>query len=245
MTNVGRILVEKSVSRAGKSATAALVAKTPARGGQSKPRQPKRRTHAERSAETQSRLIDAAINCLHRVGYSATTTSLVADEAEVSRGAMTHQFPTKVDLMLAVVRAVFDAEVKEYSRILGAIEDPVKRYFALPSVMWEVLSRPSAIAVTEIMMASRSDPALAEGLAPMQAAIEEDARAAIALEMGRVGIPEGRNTRATHRLFVAAIRGLAIDALFVRDKAEIEQSVKMLERFLRLLAPDLKEPAET
>jgi AcrR family transcriptional regulator len=50
-----------------------------------------------------ARLIDAAIDCLNRLGYSATTLATIAEAAGVSRGGMLHQFPTKVDLMLAVV----------------------------------------------------------------------------------------------------------------------------------------------
>ena len=37
-----------------------------------------RRPQAQRSAETQAKLIAAAIACLHRVGYSATTVTMVA-----------------------------------------------------------------------------------------------------------------------------------------------------------------------
>ena len=51
-----------------------------------------RRTQAERSAETRQRLIAAAIDALCRLGYAATSTVLVADNAGVSRGAMLHQF---------------------------------------------------------------------------------------------------------------------------------------------------------
>lgn len=51
------------------------------------------------------RLVDAAIACLHRVGYAATITQLVMEEAGVSRGAMLHHFPTKVDLIIAVAEA--------------------------------------------------------------------------------------------------------------------------------------------
>ena len=36
-------------------------------------------------------------------------------------------------------------------------------------VLWEVLSRPSGLAVLEILQASRSDPELAELVTPMQA----------------------------------------------------------------------------
>jgi AcrR family transcriptional regulator len=109
-----------------------------------------------------------------RSGYAATTTSLVAQRAGVSRGAMLHQFPTKVDLMLYVVRAVYDREVEEYVARLGHIRDLREKLLALPKVAWEVLSRPSGVAVLEVLQGSRSDPELAERLLPMQSMIETE-----------------------------------------------------------------------
>ena len=55
-----------------------------------------------RTAAMQQKLIDAAIQCLYELGYAATTTQLVTDRAGVSRGAILHHYPTKVDLMVAV-----------------------------------------------------------------------------------------------------------------------------------------------
>ena len=135
----------------------------------------RRRSQAERSAETREKLIAAAIACLHRTGYSATTITTVAEEADVSRGAMTHQFPAKTDLMLAVVRAV----VREDGRLHDAA---LERLGAggwmeqLPDIMWDIISRPAGIAVMEIMLASRADPELAGKLRALQTAIDADAR---------------------------------------------------------------------
>ena len=99
---------------------------------------------------------------------------VVADEAGVSRGAMQHQFPTRTDLMLFVVRAVFDEEMAVYAERLRAVPDPKAQALALPELVWEVLSRPSGVAVLEILQGSRSDPVLAERLAPLQAQIERE-----------------------------------------------------------------------
>lgn len=49
-----------------------------------------RRTQAERSAQTQARLIDATIRCLIERGYSGTTTTAVCERAEVSHGSLLH-----------------------------------------------------------------------------------------------------------------------------------------------------------
>jgi AcrR family transcriptional regulator len=189
---------------------------------------PRRRTQAERSANTRALLLDAAIRCLHTKGYAATTTLLVAEETGLSRGAMLHQFPTKVDLMTFVVQSVFEEELGVYDAKLLAIPDPKDRLNAFPEIVWEVLSRPSGVAVLEILQGSRSDPDLAERLAPIQAKIEQDA-------LERVGqwTGDSAGSKAAMRLVVWAARGLSIAQVLAPDPAEIPKSIALLSRMFR------------
>jgi AcrR family transcriptional regulator len=196
-----------------------------------------RRPQAERSAETQSRLIEAAIACLHRVGYGVTTVGMVADEAGVSRGALTHQFPSKTELMLAVVRHVFEQEAAFYAKALDA-KPAAEALTYLPEIMWEVLSRPSAIAVTEIMLSTRSDPVLSDKLRLMQAEIDLVARDRITRRIAAAGLTDRPDGAAIHRLFVAAVRGLAIEAVSTGDRQRADESVRVLTEVLGLLYPE-------
>ena len=200
--------------------------------------EPARRPQAQRSAETQAKLIAAAISCLHQFGYSATSVTMVADEAGVSRGAMTHQYPTRTDLMLAVVEAVFEQDVQHYERTV-AEKTPMQWIRELPATMWEVMSQPSGTAVIEIMLASRSDPELADKLRSMQNAIDRLSHPWIIERLEAAGLRDRPNGEAIHRLFVAAIRGLSLEALFRRDRADAENSVAVLSELLRLLYPDM------
>ncbi len=195
-----------------------------------------RRPQAERSAETRARLIEATIACLHRGGYGLTTVGMVAEEAGVSRGALTHQFPSKIDLMLAVVRHVFEQEAAAYAKALDA-KPAAEALSYLPEIMWEVLSRPPAIAVTEIMLATRSDPALSDELRLMQAEIDRVARERITRRIAAAGLTDRPDGAAIHRLFVAAVRGLAIEAVSTRDRERAGESVAVLSEVLGLLYP--------
>jgi len=202
-----------------------------------------RRTQAERSADTQHKLIEAAIAVLHRVGYGATTTGLIADEAGVSRGAMLHQYPTKVDLMLAVVAEVYQRETVEYRR-RGEGDSPRERLYQFPDLMWDLLTRPSAMAVLEIMMGSRSDPELARRLAPLQRQIEATSRATVERLLKEGGFPDLPEANAMRRLFVAAIRGLSIDLMLLQDRAELDEAIQLLKRLLRALSDGQIPPPE-
>lgn len=203
----------------------------------------RRRTQSERSAETREKLIQAAITCLHRTGYSATTITTVAEEAQVSRGAMTHQFPAKTDLMLAVVRAV----VKEDGRLhdAAAARLGAQQWLnALPETMWGVISRPAGIAVMEIMLASRSDPDLAAQLRRLQTAIDADAQVWLDQRIRSAGLEPRPDTRAIHELCVAAVRGLALEATFMNNDEGVHRSLAVLSQLLRDLFPTDAPPKE-
>lgn len=200
---------------------------------------PARRPQAQRSAETRARLIEAAITCLHRLGYGATTVTVVAEEAGVSRGAMTHQFPAKTDLMLAVVRAVFRMDTDHYERSVAAMS-PVEWMRQLPWITWDAVSQASGVAVMEIMLASRSDPELAERLREMQTRIDAASHAWIVERHLAAGLEPRADGEAVHRIFVAALRGLTLESLYMRNRDEVEKSIEVLAELLRHLYPALE-----
>ncbi|WP_304170218.1 TetR/AcrR family transcriptional regulator [Phenylobacterium aquaticum] len=200
---------------------------------------PARRRQADRSSSTRDRLIEAAITCLHQRGYAQTTVSVVAEAAGVSRGAMTHQFPAKTDLMVAVVRAVFRKDSDYYEQSIVGV-DLVDWMRNLPWTLWGAVSAPSGIAVMEIMLASRSDPQLAERLRDMQMRIDTAAHAWIQDRRRAAGLAEHPDGDAIHRLVVAAARGLALEALFRRNSEDVGDSIAVLAELLTHLYPPAK-----
>src|SRR5690349_9680569 len=94
-----------------------------------------RRSNIERSATTRSKLIEAAIEILYKSGYSAATTVEVAKRARVSRGAMLHQFPTRVHMLLAVAQHIVDANTRYRNEQLGA-QPGFERFLTAGDVSW-------------------------------------------------------------------------------------------------------------
>lgn len=68
-----------------------------------------RRTQAERSEGTRLGILKAALGILESKGYAGFRTADVAVAAGVSRGALTHHFPSRGELLLAVVEHVFQS----------------------------------------------------------------------------------------------------------------------------------------
>lgn len=198
-----------------------------------------RGSHAERSAAMRQRLVEAAIACLHRVGYAATTVQLVMEEAGVSRGAMLHHFPTKVDLIIAVAEAAAAHQNRYVRRRLGAIAPGMDRYLAITEATWEAMREPPAIALIEIIIASRSDPALGERFPAIAAELEASQRQGV-WEIARdLGVQDQDAIERMVRLHRAAMRGLAIEMLFTGDKASAEGGMELLEWYKRYLTGTL------
>ncbi len=188
-----------------------------------------RRTQEDRSAQMRARLLEAAIDSLYRHGYSATTTTAVCEAAGVSRGAMLHHFPTRIDLMLYVVRAVYEDEVAQYRKALADVPDRRERELMLPQLLWDVLGQPSGVAVLEIIQASRSDPELSARLRPVQIEIERDSFVQAGQMLGKTGVETN-----VARLMIWAVRGLSIARLLASRPEEVEGSIHLLREMLRL-----------
>ena len=79
---------------------------------------------AQKSASTRTQIIETAIKCFVDEGYSRTTTTLIAEKAGLSRGAMLHHFPSK----LAIVRAAVEhLHAKRLRAFRKAVSKPCGR----------------------------------------------------------------------------------------------------------------------
>src|SRR5215211_2009811 len=63
----------------------------------------KRKTQQERTADTTQKLLNATIELLHDKGLSRMSTLDIAKVAGVSRGALTHHFASKEEIVAAAV----------------------------------------------------------------------------------------------------------------------------------------------
>jgi AcrR family transcriptional regulator len=93
------------------------------------PKRTERRSQAERSEETRRKILDAAVDLLANKGYAGFRTADVADAAGVSRGAQTHHFPSKDDLVVAVVAHVFQRATEQgtkRARRVHSVDEAIK-----------------------------------------------------------------------------------------------------------------------
>ncbi|AZS23003.1 TetR/AcrR family transcriptional regulator [Caulobacter sp. FWC26] len=156
---------------------------------------------------------------------------MIADEAGVTRGTINHHFASRAAFMAEVMRWVFERET-EIFRTLIQDRRAGARVSDWPALLWDVFSRPSGVAVLEILVASRSDPELAELVTPMQAEVELTGAMNFAQRIGArdVDMP-------TIRMVVWAIRGMTLGRAFTGDAAGMEGAVAQLARLIERAAP--------
>ena len=195
-----------------------------------------RRTNEQRSAETRGKLIDTAIELLYRCGYSATTTIMVAKRAKVSRGAMLHQFRTRVDLLATVAEHIVDQHQSYRREQLADAGRGRQRFVAAGDVTWTVHQQPSAIALLEIMMATRSDAALRRRFAPLIKRFQALRRQAAPIVAADLGTKDTTLIEALIHLHQMAYRGMAIELMFTEDAAEVERARQLMMQFESLFA---------
>lgn len=190
-----------------------------------------------KSAQTKKRLIEGAIRCIVKFGYSKTTTSRVASEAGLSRGAMLHHFENGEALMRAVIAELNDKRLRAIRRTgdiaSRGVHEVVRAY-------WDQLSSSSFTAFHELSIAARTDQGLAQILEPAQAEFRER-RYALSIE----AFPEWQKNRTNFDLALAlsqqTIEGMAINRLVHGlDEAMVEPLLTNLERQIQ----ELKPPAD-
>jgi AcrR family transcriptional regulator len=131
------------------------------------------RTQEDRSAATQRALLSATIECLVDYGYAGTTTRLVADHARVSRGAQTHHYPTKRDLVVAAVEQLFDQHAAAFTEAFRQVPAEQRTLDRAVEALWEIASGPTFAAILEVVVAARTDDELRSIVHGVAAALEE------------------------------------------------------------------------
>ena len=120
-----------------------------------------------KSIQTRVAILEAAIDCLQSCGYARTTTQLIAQTAEISRGAMLHHYATKQDLFGAVIDYTFYRRMERFiARINALTEEERVDENAGIEVYWLSLITREYSAYLELSVASRTDAELREIFLP-------------------------------------------------------------------------------
>lgn len=214
-------------------------------GSLGRPKGPTHRTNEERNAETRAKLIEAAIHCLRTYGYAATSVTLVAEMAQLSRGAVLYQYGSKVDLMLAVAEYVVNEQNRFMKARVQQYAPGRDRWIGLTDATWESVNQPGSLALLEIMMATRSDADLGERFPALAKALAESQRRGAWSLAELAGIKDHEAVDALSQLHRSAMEGMAMRAMSTKDLKSMEPMVRLLHDYKVYMTDKLIAEAES
>ncbi|MGO4572687.1 TetR/AcrR family transcriptional regulator [Microvirga sp. 2TAF3] len=187
----------------------------------------RRRSQVDRSAETRAVLIRSTIELLQTVGFAGTTTAHIAKRAGVTTGALHHHFATKDELMFGVldhaserVRARLEQEEHISSGGTLNLSDVVRH-------LWEVYGDPEYWAIWEVIIGTRSDPAMHPRVVAHRL---ETMRTVLHPWLERHTSGEGTRPEviALFEFMLIAVRGLSLERFLDKDDAYFDRNLKIL-----------------
>jgi AcrR family transcriptional regulator len=189
---------------------------------------PVRRSQPERVAAMRARLLDATIECLDEYGYGAMSTNDVVRRARVSRGALSHHFPAKADLVRAAAQRLLEQRAVEFRRRFEAIAPGDRTPAQALEVLWSFYDSAGGTALIELTLAARHQPELEGVLTPMVeriAGLTGEVLVEYFPDLARLPYVE-QALRAVHALFA----GLALGAMAGADNRRRGDDVRALLR---------------
>ena len=176
-----------------------------------------RRTQSERTSETRQRLINAAIERLLTHGMAGATVVEICREAEVTTGALQHQFGSKTGLMTAVVSELFKpfTEIRTPLDPTSSLEERVAQ---LVDHYWGIYWDERYHAVLEILLAARHDPELMPLVASFREVQIDTLSHCLANDFPDVNMPADEKVATVHWC-QDLLRGHVFQRMFEKSEA--------------------------
>ncbi len=100
----------------------------------------KRKTQQERSADTTARLLEATLDLLHARGFYRVSTAEIAEHAGVSRGALTHHFASKEDIVVAAIERQLRSSTAVLHRMAADIRRSDRSASEIVDFIWRLMN---------------------------------------------------------------------------------------------------------
>ena len=201
-----------------------------------KPTTPEKESwQGKKSAMTRASILEAAIQCFVKCGYKNTTTSRIAEEAGVSRGAMLHHFPSRDAVIKGAVFYLQEKRLEEYKVIISEVHATPQNGVTSAVVKeairatWKYFNLPSFFAYHELLVASRTDQGLAKIFYPQQKMFEQQF-----IETVKAIYPlwgdKGKALELGSDIVFLTMQGMATSFMRHHKKERVEHILEYLEK---------------
>jgi len=138
------------------------------------PKVPTETYQSKKSDTTRVVVLEAAVQCYIKIGYANTTVTKIAEQAELSRGAMMYHFDDVRSIIIASVGYLMDKRLEEYESLILSAEKEAAGEITEKSLemtinaLWKFFHSSYHIAYQELIVAARTDPEIAKVVRPAQ-----------------------------------------------------------------------------
>jgi AcrR family transcriptional regulator len=188
-----------------------------------------------KSQRTRTRILDAAMRLFAEIGYHAATNAVIADAAQLTRGAMLYHFGSREELVEAAIAHIELHRARLFEQAAAA--PPAAGVDAAEQaidVYWALLQEPPFVAFAELEAAARTDPMLNERLQGARSAFDHAQlggdRAGALVQAG--ADPRFQTSRDLGRFL---LEGLAKGSMTYDEAARRERLLAVIKRAVRML----------
>lgn len=193
---------------------------------------PARAPQQDRSRATRARLLEAAIESLAELGYHASTVSVVAERAGVSRGAAQHHFPTREALFTAALDQVTQVRADELRRELDGLPGHRPSTADVVDLTFALFSGQLFRAALTLWVAAASEPSLRAQVVPLEARIGREIHRVV---VGLLDVDEREpGVRESVQATLDLARGLGLANLLTDDSRRRQRIAAQWARTLDL-----------
>lgn len=171
-----------------------------------------RRRQSQRSNETRSRVIDAAVACVAEEGFRSTNLARIAQRAGVTTGAIQHHFGDKASVLAALVERSFEDLVGDVARLPAEGQPLADRVASFIEVLWAHYLAPESRASIEVLIQMRGEEEFRRRSLPY---LERIRGAIDRMWMGLfwdAEVPRERHVEG-QRLLFTTLNGLAVEKI--------------------------------
>jgi AcrR family transcriptional regulator len=197
----------------------------------------RRRTQAERSEETRTRILKAASNLIRKRGYARFRTAEVAEEAGLSRGAQLHHFPTKDSLVVATLEYVFEQAQVLSRRRASAVNKPRDLIEAVIEDAREFFFSEHFMVAIDIVLSTSTNQSVRKQILDISRKARRPVEVAWTEALAANGVPSQLASDIV-ALTLSLVRGMALRTLWDNDPKWFDELFSLWRQMIKVFLND-------
>jgi AcrR family transcriptional regulator len=197
----------------------------------------RRRTQAERSEETRTRILKAAANLIRKRGYARFRTAEVAKESGLSRGAQLHHFPTKDSLVVATLEYVFEQAQVLSRRRASAVKKPRDLIEAVIEDAREFFFSEHFMVAIDIVLSTSTNQSVRKKILDISRKARRPVETAWTEALAASGVPSPLASQIV-ALTLGLVRGMAVRTLWDNDQEWFEELFVLWRQMIKVFLSD-------